>query len=123
MHLNPSQYSTYDGGWAETSERYRLCCTIKAWPGQALTTLLMGGKSLWNHDAFFDNVEDLMRKTDLYAAGRGGLSRPSEEGSSYDAFVDSVWTSYRSAVPAQADGSTNLMFSASTGQWVPNPKP
>ena len=123
MHLNPSQYGTYDGGWAETSERYRLCCTTKAWPGQALTTLLMGGKSLWNHDAFFDNVEDWMRKTDLYAAGRGGLPRPSEEGSSYDAFVDSMWTSYRSAVPAQADGSTNLMFSTSTGQWVANPKP
>jgi hypothetical protein len=123
MQLNPSQYSTYDDGWAKTSEGYRLCCTIKAWPGQALTTLLMGGKSLWNHDAFFDNVEDWMRKTDLYSAGRSGLSRPSEEGSSYDAFVDSMWASYRSAVPAQPDGSSNLMFNASTGQWVANPKP
>ena len=81
MQVDPSQWSTYEGSWAATSETYRKCCTIKSWPGQALATLLMSAKSLWNHDAYFDNVEDWMRKTDLYAANRGAYPRPSEEGS------------------------------------------
>jgi len=50
--------------WDQTSEDYRTCCTVRAWVGEALAALLMGAKAEWNHNAFFDNVEDWMRKSD-----------------------------------------------------------
>ena len=123
MHVPPNQWSTYDGGWAQTSESYRKCCTIRTWPGQTLAALLMGAKAAWNHNAYFDNVEDWMRQEDLYAAGRGGRARPSEEGSTFDAFVDAMWRTHRAAVPSQADGTSSRMWNASTGAWVSNPRP
>ena len=123
MHLNPSQYSTYDGGWAATSEDYRRCCTIKSWPAQALASLLAGGKAAWNHDSFFDNVDDWMRYGDLYAAGRGGLVRPGDETTVYDQFARTMWDLHRTSVPSQPGGTLFRMWNASTYQWVPNPPP
>ena len=123
MHLHPSQYSTYDGGWAATSESYRRCCTIKAWPAQALATLLAGGKAAWNHDSFFDNVDDWMRYEDLYAAGRGGLARPSDETTVFDPFARTMWDLHRNSVPAQPGGTLFRMWNASTNQWVANTPP
>lgn len=123
MHLHPDQYSAYDGGWAATSEDYRGCCTIKAWPAQALATLLAGGKAAWNHDSFFDNVDDWMRYEDLYAAGRGGAARPGDETTVFDQFARTMWDLHRSAVPAQPGGTVFRMWNASTYQWVSNPPP
>lgn len=123
MQLNPSQYSTYDGGWAATSETYRKCCNINAWSAQALATLLAGGKAAWNHDAFFDNVDDWMRYEDLYAAGRGGLARPSEETTVFDPFVRTMWDLYRTSVPVQPGGTIFRMWNATTLQWEANPPP
>ena len=122
MEREPGQWRTFDGGWAETSESYRLCCTIRVWPGQTLAALLMGAKGLWNHDAYFANVEDWMREEDLYARRRG-VPRPPEEGSSADAFVTAMWRRYRSAVPPQKDGTIVRMWNAHMGAWAPNSKP
>lgn len=123
MHVHPSQWPTHDGGWAPTSESYRKCCTVRAWSGQALAALLMGAKSTWDHNAFFDNVDDWMRQEDLYVAGRNGIVRPSEERSSFDAFVNAMWAAHRSAVPMQPDGASSRAWNASTGKWVSNPRP
>lgn len=124
MHLHPSQYASWDSGWGTASETYRKCCTAKAWAGQALAALLMGAKSAWNHDAFFGVEDDWMRQTDLYAAGRGGLARPSEEGQSFESLVDDMWLLHRdTSVPAQANGTLNRMWDANQWQWVSNPPP
>jgi hypothetical protein len=123
MHLHPSQYSSYDGGWAATSEDYRKCCTVKAWPAQALAILLAGGKAAWNHDAFFDNVDDWMRYEDRYAAGRGGLARPGEETTVFDSFARTMWDLHLNSVPAQPGGTLFRMWNASTSQWEPNAPP
>src|SRR5690606_31442538 len=95
MHLHPDEWPAYDEGWARHSEGYRTCCTLKAWPGQTLAALLLGAKSLWNHNAYFDGVDDWMREEDIYAAKRAGARRPSTEGSSFEPFVDAMWRLYR----------------------------
>ena len=127
MHLHPDNWATYDGGWARTSESYRVNTTIRAWTGQTLAALLMGAKPLWNHNAYFDNVEDWMRQEDIYAANRGGVSRPGSEGTAFDAFVTNMWTLYRDQVPDQADGDLERMWIPTggglSGSWAPNPKP
>jgi len=45
---------TINNGWR--SEGYR-DLNGPTWPGEALAARLMGAKSFWNHDAFFDYVE------------------------------------------------------------------
>ncbi|MBU8823750.1 hypothetical protein [Mycolicibacterium goodii] len=116
--------------WDRTSEEYRVCCTVRAWVGQGLAALLMGAKADWNHNAFFDTIEDWMRPTDLYAANREGLPRPPEETTSFDPFVDAFWARHHRDVPAQPDGTTDLKWdvnlrgdSADALSWVSNPKP
>ncbi len=127
MEQHPDTWATYDSGWARTSESYRTCCTIKAWPGQTLAALLMGAKAAWNHNAYFDNVDDWMREEDLYAAGRGGIARPSTETTAQDAFVTDMWRLYRDDVPEQPDGDLERKWiptgGGTNGSWTPNPKP
>lgn len=126
MEQLPSTWDTYDSGWAKTSEGYRVCCTVRAWVGQTLAALLMGAKELWNHNAYFDNVEDWMREEDIYAANRG-TSRPATEGSAFESFVNTMWILYRDDVPTQPDGADDLMWVPTggglSGSWVSNPKP
>ncbi|MCK5775399.1 MAG: T9SS type A sorting domain-containing protein, partial [Bacteroidales bacterium] len=128
MHITPDKWATWDVqngiAWGTHSENYRLCCNTDAWVGQTLSALLMGGKEVWNHNAYFDNVEDWMRMTDLYASNRGtGYPRPSQEGKAsnngYDTFVNEMWSSYRSHVPVQANGTKNELRSP-YGYWLPN---
>ncbi|AKS32310.1 hypothetical protein [Mycolicibacterium goodii] len=116
--------------WDRTSEEYRVCCTVRSWVGEGLAALLMGAKADWNHNAFFDTVDDWMRPTDLYAANRQGYPRPPEETTSFDPFVDAFWARHRGDVPAQPDGTTDLKWdvnlrgdSADALGWVSNPKP
>jgi hypothetical protein len=112
--------------WDQLSEEYRTCCTVRAWVGEGLAALLMGRKAAWNHNAFFENLEDWMRKTDIYAANRQGYPRPSGETTSFDPFVDAFWALYRGDVPAQANGPTDLKWDVNQSgdpKWVPNPKP
>jgi hypothetical protein len=85
----------------------------------------MKGKSAWNHNAFFDLVEDYLRKEDFYAENRPPeFPRPDWEGSaSYygtDLFVEEMWFKYRPSVPGQENGSLNQMWDSYAHQWVPN---
>lgn len=123
-HIHPDHWETHDDGWAETSESYRLCCNTGAWVGTALAAQLMEAKRIWNHDAFFDNVERWMRQDDPYAQARGEYARPDREGHSFDAFVDAMWQLYRSEVPDQPGGEVHRKWSRVDGedQWIPNQK-
>ena len=129
MHVDPKDWPNHDveGGrsWAQVSEGYRLCCNSRAWTGQALAALLMKGKSAWDHNAYFDLVDDYLRKEDLYAENRPPeFPRPDWEGSaSYygtDNFVSEMWYTYRESVPEQENGSLNQMWDSYAHQWVPN---
>lgn len=127
MELHPREYDTYDGGWAKTSEGYRTCCTIRAWVGQALGALLMEAKSIWNHDAYFDNVEDWMRLEDIYAENRDGATRNSWETTTFSTFETEMWRIHRDSVPDQPGGTVFRKWIPSgggkSGTWVDNPKP
>lgn len=129
MHVDPTEWPNHDveGGrsWAEVSEGYRICCNSRAWTGQALAALLMKGKSAWNHNAYFDLVDDYLRKEDYYANNRSAdFPRPDWEGSaSYydtDNFVGEMWYKYRPGVPEQENGRLNQMWDSYEYQWVPN---
>jgi len=112
--------------WDRLSEEYRTCCTVRAWVGEGLAALLMGRKAEWDHNAFFENLEDWMRKTDVYAANRQGYPRPSEETSSFDPFVDAFWALHRGDVPAQPNGPTDLKWDVNQSvnpKWVSDPRP
>ena len=112
--------------WDRISEEYRICCNVSAWIGEGLAALLMGAKADWNHNAFFDNLDDWMRKDDLYATSRQGYPRPPEETTTFDPFVDAFWALHRGDVPAQPDGPTDLKWDVNRSdalKWVPNPKP
>ncbi|WP_234816036.1 hypothetical protein [Mycolicibacterium agri] len=118
----PSQWDD----WDETSEDYRVCCTVRAWVGEGLAALLMGAKGAWDHNAFFDAIEDWMRKDDLYAANRQGYPRPTEETTTFDPFVDAFWALHRGDVPTQLDGVTDLKWDVNQSddlKWVPNTRP
>lgn len=112
--------------WDQVSEEYRICCTVRAWVGEGLAALLMGAKATWNHNAFFDVLEDWMRRTDRYAANRQSYERPPEETTTFDPFVDAFWALHRDQVPAQPDGPTNLIWDVNQNgslKWMSNPKP
>ena len=128
MHLSPDLWPYWDvvdgRSWALVSEGYRTCCNTQAWVGQTLAALLLEAKSDWNHNAYFDNVEDWMRQEDIYAENRGaGYPRHDYEGSStyfgYDNFVDEMWKSYRDQVPAQSGGDSNFSWNP-YGYWEEN---
>jgi hypothetical protein len=109
--------------WDLVSEDYRTCCSARAWAGEALAAELMGAKAEWNHNAFFDVVEDWMRKPDVYAASRKGQPRPPDETTSFDPFVDAMWELHRGDVPSQPNGATDLKWDVNqTGEfkWVSN---
>jgi hypothetical protein len=111
--------------WDQTSEDYRVCCAARAWVGQGLAALLMGAKAEWNHDAFFDAIEDWMRREDIFAANRQGYPRPPEETRSFDQFVDAFWAAHRGDVPPQPDGAVDLKWDVDWNgdlKWVPNPR-
>ena len=99
---------------------------MRAWVGEGLAALLMGAKAEWNHNAFFDNIEDWMRKTDLYAANRQGYPRPPEETTTFDPFVDAFWALHRGDVPAQPDGADRSQMGRQprrvTLKWVSTPR-
>lgn len=111
--------------WDNTSETYRTCCTVRAWVGQGLAALLMGAKADWNHSAYFEVIDDWMRKDDIYAANRQGHPRPAEETQTLDPFVDAFWELYRDKAPEQPSGSTDLKWDVNRSQdfkWIPNPR-
>jgi hypothetical protein len=136
---NPLEYANWDLGgalggksWGIRSEEYRCNTNVRAWPGQTLAALLMNAKSVWNHDAYFEVVDDWMRMEDIYAGQRGGLPRPdtnnlpyppqpgldpalvllwtqAPETTAFDPFVSWMWHTWRHAavVPPQPHGSVH----------------
>ena len=67
---------------------YRNCCTSHSWVGQMLAALMLQSKSVWQHDAYFDYVDRWMT---------GGVSGG---GSASNAFVEQMWSLYRSNLPS-----------------------
>lgn len=112
-------------GMDETSEDYRLCCTVNSWIGQALSILMMGAKSKWNHDAYFQVCDDWMAIPDPYEANRGEWPRLTDwqETWAWDDWTTEMWREYRDTVPAQAGGTDNLKWEMTLGapRWVNNP--
>jgi len=133
LHLPPSEWRTWDGqrgnrGWAEISESYRTCCNAIAWGGQALAALLMEAKEIWNHDVFFEVVDDWMRPVDIYSGQRMLWSRASREGAAFDhdQFVTDMYHIFRETVPEQPHGDRHRMWDVNEPgsiKWVPNTKP
>ena len=68
-----------------------------AWTGEALSAYIMGAKSLWNHNAFFDYVD---RYYQVYKTGSSAYhSIIQDEYSDYPPasdFLISMWDTYRS---------------------------
>lgn len=134
---NPRVYQNWDTGgalggksWGIRSEEYRCNTNVRAWPGQTLAALLMNAKATWNHDAYFEVVDDWMRMEDIYAEQRGTLPRPDTNNQPYpsvsgldtaivllwtqapettanDPFVTWMWHAYRNSdtVPPQPHGT------------------
>jgi hypothetical protein len=134
---SPFDYPDWDTGgalggksWGIRSEEYRCNTTVRAWPGQTLAALLMNAKAIWNHDSYFEVVDDWMRLEDIYTDNRGDLPRPDPSNQPYpavpgldpalvqlwtqapettanDAFVTWMWHAYRDtdAVPPQPHGT------------------
>ena len=110
--------------WDKTSEGYRRCCNGSAWIGTALAARQMKAIKLWGHDAFFDYCDRWMREDDPYAARRGSLGRPKEEGKAMDPFVDAMWRAYRKSAPAQEmSGKNRQWMPGKQGKWAPNERP
>ncbi len=123
QHLHPMEWADHDNGWALTSESYRTCCNANGWGGQTLAALLMEAKSLWDHDAYFENVQDWMREEDIYTGQRGGRRgrpRPDQEGSASSPFVTEMWRAYRPYATSQPHGDTHRKWRARGGHWMPN---
>ncbi len=135
LHISPTDWPEWDktaslGGrsGAQVSESYRTCCNPIAWPGQTLAALLMNAKAIWNHDAYFEGVDDWMREGDIYAANRQGRSRPSMERGlfDHDIFVEHMWRLYRTEAPEQPHGTSHRMWDVNQSgalRWVPNTMP
>ncbi|MFT3926412.1 MAG: hypothetical protein QM778_27960 [Myxococcales bacterium] len=68
---------------------YRNCCTSGYWVGQMLSASMLGAKSLWNHDAYFDYVDRWMAGDVADADGA-------------DPFSEEMWTLYREHLPLPA---------------------
>lgn len=74
-----------DGNWEAGA--YQWCCTSNPWIGTQISALLLGFKSYWNHDAFFDYV-DRWASPPWNAPGAFG-----------DGYLESMYQTYREAVP------------------------
>jgi hypothetical protein len=73
-------------GLVDGCSDYRNCCTSGYWVGQMLSTLILGAKGVWAHDAYFDYVDRWM-------------SGDVPGGASTSAFAKEMWTTYRQSLP------------------------
>jgi len=76
---------------------YRTCCTANAWVGAALGAHILGARTLWNHEPFFDYM-------DLYMAEQ----EPGSWERSWSDFAEEMWDAHRASYgpvwPGTADG-------------------
>jgi hypothetical protein len=90
-------------GQVDACPDYRNCCTSSVWVGQMLAALMIGSKSIWNHNPFFDYVDRWMD-----GSVSGG-------GSAAGAFVQQMWTLYRDALPPSPPLPATCGGTAGTG--------
>ncbi len=106
------------------AEGYRFINSA-SWIGQALVAQHMMAKEMWNHDAYFDYVDQWMSPEESFPVPKWlpkGCKR------SVDPFMEEMWAAYRESVPEQPGGKDNLKWvwtdmKTRTGEWVENPKP
>ncbi|MDF3131226.1 hypothetical protein P0Y35_18625 [Kiritimatiellaeota bacterium B1221] len=106
------------------AEGYRFINSA-SWIGQALVAQHMMAKEIWNHDAYFDYVDQWMNDSEPFKFPKWlprGCTR------SVDVFVEDMWAAHRDSVPDQPGGKDNLKWvwtnmKTRTGEWVDNPKP
>jgi hypothetical protein len=90
-------------GQVDACPDYRNCCTSSVWVGQMLAALMIGSKSIWNHNPFFDYVDRWMD-----GSVSGG-------GSAAGAFVQQMWSLYRDALPPSPPLPATCGGTAGTG--------
>ncbi len=120
-------YGYVDGGGSEIGGAYQVCCTAQPFKGSAIAALLLPqGKSIWNHNAFFDYIDrwvefgvwaspdpcalqDPINYTGDCIAGSGRWTELhgtlADAGSYGHAFIDNMWQAYRPQV-----GNLDLIF-------------
>lgn len=69
-----------------TQDPYRRCCTGNAWVGQTLAARIMGLRSAWNHDVYFDYMDRFMQTEQVGAWTR-----------SWEPWQEQMWDTYRSS--------------------------
>jgi hypothetical protein len=104
---DPDEY--IDGGVNNASNGYgfyQTCCTSGPYKGQALAVMLLsGGRTVWNHDAFFSYTHRWVTsgyhmlpddRTPRYASLDGTHA---DDGGSYQStFTNNMWTTYAGTV-------------------------
>ncbi|MFV0337650.1 MAG: hypothetical protein ACK5LK_05330, partial [Chthoniobacterales bacterium] len=79
------------------------------WSGAALAALLLKAKATWNHDAYFDYVDRWMGDTNRESRGKPHWL-PRNCSRTVDLFLEEMWDTYRTEVPEQPGGATNLKW-------------
>ena len=99
-------------GTGSKMETYRRCCSSNSWTGMALSILMMGTETEWNHTAFLDYVDrwhyekgaiDTVNKAAIQAAYDSATwtTTPWDDGSSGSAesqFSADMWGMYRATI-------------------------
>jgi hypothetical protein len=110
--LPPAQWPLLIPPTEQLGEAYRRCCTSVSWVGEALAIRILGGKSLWNHPAFFDYVDRWMTEDDTQAVADIQTQSGFDYGANWErqgqthywlqgefpqyTFIDDMWHAYRS---------------------------
>jgi len=115
-HRHPSTYTPMDS----RSHSYRVCCNGVAWIGEALGALLIEGKRIWNHDAFFDYCDRYMTEPIEPYREAGLTANVGMLGRAFDPFVQNMWETYRNSVPDQPGAVSNMMWEPIKKEWMKN---
>lgn len=90
---------------SDACQNYRNCCTSQTWVGTMLAILMMGEKTTWNHDPFFDYLDRWMDHGLDPEVVDGGFSvQPNATspevfgGSPGNNFIRDMWDQYRSSL-------------------------
>ncbi len=104
---------------------------LGSWIGTALAAQMMSARAMWNHDAYFDLIDQYMLpevSADIPKWLPAGCKR------GVDLFAEEMWAAYRSRVPAQENGKDNYkwvytdlkkdpnkgFYTATRGKWIKN---
>jgi hypothetical protein len=100
-HMDVANWADNTTDYHDKQEQYRRDGSIR-FIGMGLSGIIMGLKSTWNHDAFFDYCDRWMTEddSDAYTAyfARYGINQwttPFRQGTSSSLFTNSMWANYR----------------------------